>query len=61
MIHDETLAAAKVFGNLVLEHGDIKEVNQYGNLIQHLSDLVEDADMDRTNWEELESFFEKGV
>jgi hypothetical protein len=50
-MHNDTLAAAKIFANLALEHGDIKEVNQYGDLIEHLSDLIEDAEADREEGE----------
>tara|TARA_R100001086_G_C11802523_1_gene249256 strand:+ start:882 stop:1034 length:153 start_codon:yes stop_codon:yes gene_type:complete len=47
-MHDDTLAAAKTLAQSIIKHGESEEANQYGNIVEHLADFIEDGEFDRT-------------
>ena len=59
-MHDDTLAAAKALAQSIIDHGETQEANQYGEMVEHLADLIEDGEFDREEGE-YPSFFMRGV
>ncbi len=41
-MHSDTLAAAKALAQSIIKHGDTVEINDYGQMAEHLADLIED-------------------
>lgn len=50
-MHDDTLAAAKALAQSIIDHGETEEANQYGGMVEHLADLIEDGEFDREEGE----------
>ena len=46
-MHDDTLAAARALAQSIIDHGEAEEANQYGEMVHHLADFIEDGDFDR--------------